>query len=193
MNGKAQSNPETLVIGAIGYIGAGKDTVLDVIANEFNFRKISIGDIARGIAQKRGWSRSRENLHQISVEFFEKFGKDYFIRKIIEAIEENGMKRVVVSGIRTFTDIKTLKEYFGNQFILLFVDASQETRFRRLAARNEDRDSKRFEDFLKQEKEEDLNFGISEAILHADYVIKNEGDIDELRKNVVGLMSKISL
>jgi len=190
---KEIEHPETIVIGAIGYIGAGKDAALDVIANEFNFRKVSIGDIARDIARKRGWSSSRENLHQISVEFFEKFGKDYFSRKTIEEIEESCLKRVVVSGVRTSTDVKTFKDYFGKRFILIFVDSSRETRFQRLMARSEERDSKKIEDLLEQESEEDLRFGISEAILHADYTIKNEGDMAHLKEVIVDFMSKLDL
>jgi 8-oxo-dGTP diphosphatase len=188
----SEKREDTMVIGAVGYIGAGKDAALDIIAEKFNFKKISIGDFARNIAQKRGLDASRENLHDISVEFFRKFGNDYFSKKVIEEIEQCGFKKVAVSGIRTMSDIRSLKDYFGKNFILIYVDASRETRFQRLAARGEARDSKSMEEFTKQEKEEDMKFGISEAITYSDYTIKNDGDKSDLQRNISGLIGKLT-
>jgi dephospho-CoA kinase len=181
------------VVGTVGLNGSGKDTVISIISKELGIPMITIGDIARQIAATKNIAPTRENLTKISLDYRRKNGSDYFPKEVIRTIEKNNWDFVGVAGIRSIVDVDTFRKRFGNDFILIFVDASdQAVRFERIAKRGEPRDPKTFEQFLKQDSEEEKNFKLNAAIKEANYVIKNDGDIDSLINETRKLITQIT-
>lgn len=172
-----------LIIGAIGPIGSGKDTILQIIFETFDFEIISIGDIVRELTKERGLGCTRENLQQTSLMYFNKYGRDFFPKKAIEIIEKNGYENVCISGIRTCRDVEVLKSQYGNKFILIDVEADKNIRFNRLKNRNEERDPKNYSEFLYQDDSEE-KFQLSKAIQLSDYTIDNKGSLEDLKNDL---------
>lgn len=172
-----------LIIGAIGPIGSGKDTILQIIFENFDFEIISIGDIVRELTKERGLVCTRENLQQTSLMYFNKYGKDFFPKNVIEIIEKNGYENVCISGIRTCRDVEVLKHHYNNKFFLIDVRADKNIRFNRLKNRNEERDPKNYSEFLNQDESEE-KFQLSKAIQLSDYTIDNEGSLEDLKNDV---------
>jgi dephospho-CoA kinase len=123
------------IIGAVGQIGSGKDTVIRYIANRLLIPTISIGDIAREIARNEGLPATRENLQKITQKRYEQFGNVYFIEETIRKIKHANIDRILITGIRAPTDIAALRKNFHDNFLLICVTANKKTRFQRLAKR----------------------------------------------------------
>jgi dephospho-CoA kinase len=179
------------IISSIGPIGSGKDTVIKYISDKYKFNIISMGDIVREIAATQGVPATRDNLHRISQDYFQKYGKEYFINKVVEKIQVSNTDKIAVTGLRTPTDVMKMRNKFGKQFVLIFVDMSDpKKRFERLRSRNEARDAHAWEDFLAQDKEEEEIFSLSETRKLADYVIFNDGGLEDLYLKTEAIVEK---
>lgn len=180
------------IIGCVGLIGSGKDTVIEHISKEYGFEKISVGDIIRNIASKNNISPTRDNLHKISIEYTEKHGVDYFIRQVVERIERENLDRVTITGIRSPTDVSILRSSFGEDFALVLVKTSEpKKRFERLKKRNEPRDPRTWKEFVRQEKREEEVYSLSETCRLTDYTIVNDSELSDLVKEIDQILGKI--
>ncbi len=179
------------IVGAVGQIGSGKDTVVKYIAAKCSIPIISIGDIAREIAKSRGLPSTRENLQQITEEHYGKFGKTYFIEETVKRIKRAGHEKILITGIRAPTDVTTLKRHFHDDSILICVVADKRKRFRRLKSREEARDPKTWQEFLEQDRNEEEIFHISESCKLADYTIENDGALEELLQKIDNIIKEI--
>ncbi|MDN3509815.1 MAG: AAA family ATPase [Candidatus Jettenia sp.] len=164
------------VIGAVGLNGSGKDELVNYLSRRCGIPVLSAGDVVRDIAQEEGIAPTRDNLHDISRRYYAQWGNDIFMRKLIEKIEECQWKVVGITGIRTSTDVATLRNHFGQNFILVHVEVSQPSiRYERTRKRGEARDPQTLEEFLIQDKTEEEIFKIGETIHSADVTINNDG------------------
>lgn len=135
---KHSSATHTIVIGAVGLNGSGKDILIMRLHDQFGIPMISIGDIVRDIAREEGVAATRDNLHEISERYIAKFGKEYFPQRVITKIEEQKWPIVGISGIRTPTDIRTFQKHYGKNFILIHVEVTDpRVRFERMQRRGE--------------------------------------------------------
>ena len=181
-----------LVIGAIGLNGSGKDTIISYISKKLEIPMITISDIVRKIALARNIEPTRENLTRISLEHIGKYGSDYFPKETIRMIDQKKWDAVGVAGIRSLVDVQVFKKKYGQSFVLILVEVSDPaTRFERVRNRGEPRDPRNFEQFAKQDEEEEKNFKLNAAIQEADYVVNNDGDIDSLINKIENLIPKI--
>ncbi len=182
------------IFGAIGRNGSGKDEVIRYLHDRYSITFLSVGDIVRELAREENTLPTRENLDRISEERFARFGKEYFMKLIIQRIEDNRWQKAGISGIRTPSDVYMLRQHFGKSFILLHVDVSDpHLRYERLKRRGEARDPKRYGEFLEQEEKAEELFRLSEAIPLADYSLSNDGMLEELHQQVDQLVREKGL
>jgi dephospho-CoA kinase len=175
----------TIVIGAVGRNGSGKDTLIDYLARVHKVPALSVGDVVRRIAEERGLPTTRENLHKVSEQLMQQESPDVFIRQLIRQIERHDWPVVAVSGIRTPTDAETFRQRFGEDFLLVHVEVGDaHARYERLTRRDEPRDPQSFEDFEEQERAEEKQFRLSATIGHADLTIPNDGSLDEFHRRI---------
>lgn len=173
------------VIGAVGKNGSGKDTVLDIIAEQYGVPSISMGDIVRDIARRKGIEPTRGNLNEISRSHFEEFGRDFFIKIVIDRLDEARAPFTVVTGIRTFLDAKTLRDRYGERFLLINVIVSDDDeRLRRALARATKRDPKTLEELIEHDTREERIFGIEKAATLATAEMRNDGTLEDLQEQV---------
>jgi len=173
------------VIGVVGLNGSGKDELVDYLHQRYGVPVLSAGDIARDIAAEEGVYPTRANLHDISQRYIAQYGKDYFMKRLIERIEKKRWKAVGITGIRTPTDVRTLQEHFGEDFFLVHVEVSDpRIRYERTKQRGEARDPRTYEEFLQQDKTEEEIFQISEAIQYADITINNNGSLEAFHRKI---------
>jgi len=179
------------VIGLIGTIGAGKDTVSDYIQEKYGYNVITMGDIVRGIAKERGVEANRENLTNIQKEHIEKFGDNFFINKVIETIKSNNWEKSIINGIRRPMDSKISKGEFGDDMKLVLVDADLKIRFNRLQNRGRVGDPKTMEEFHRQEQSEFERFDFKKTLDSVDHTIENNGSLEDLNNNIEKLFSDL--
>jgi dephospho-CoA kinase len=182
------------IIGAIGQTGSGKDEVLNHLRNKYGISFKSTGDMVREIAAKEGLEPTRENLQEISERYFREFGRGCFVKLLAEKIKQTGEKITGISGIRSLDDITVLRSIFGRDFTLINVYISNpQVRYQRMIQRGEGRDPHSYEQFLRNDEAEEELFHLKEAVRNADYYISNDGNLDDLHKEIDKLVSENGL
>jgi len=147
------------VIGLMGTIGAGKGTVAEYLEKNYGFKTITMGDLVREEADRRGidyrTDEGRKELQNLSEDMKNENGRDYWMIKTIEKIEEMGWDRAVIDGIREPSEADGYKEKLGVEKKIILVDADAELRFKRMKEkRNRPGDPQTLEEFREQEKRE---------------------------------------
>ncbi|MFH1773467.1 MAG: AAA family ATPase [Methanobacteriota archaeon] len=176
------------IICITGMPGAGKNEV----ARFFEERGISIvrmGDVVREEAERRGCRITPENLGKISAGLREEFGEEEIARRCFEQIEKIKCDILVIEGIRSLEEVAFFRQKFGNIYTLA-VHSSQKTRFSRLKKRGRGDDTKLWKEFEERDSRE-LGYGLGGAIALADFMLVNEGALEELREKVERVYERV--
>ena len=182
------------VIGLVGPIGSGKDTVSNYISKKYDYKVVGMGDIVREIAAELGRGHTRDELHLTQKEIVAKYGTQYFAERVVEKIKKNGWQKVIINGIRRPEDAAVPKREFGKDIVIAWVDALPEIRFERMKTRKRPGDPHTMEEFLRQEENEKRFFHWDETRKYVDdVIINNDGTYEELHKNVGAFMKKFNL
>lgn len=146
------------IIGLSGTNGAGKDTVGELLAKEHNFLFISVTELLRDEARRRGLPVTREVLRQISAEWRREHGLGVLVDRAVDLFQTKAgnYRGLVMSSLRNPGEADRLHELGG---IVVWVDADPQTRYARIQANAASRnrsgeDDKTFEQFLAEEQAE---------------------------------------
>jgi dephospho-CoA kinase len=181
-----------IVVGTIGLMGSGKDTVIEYIANKCKMTTLGISDIVGNIAEKKGIESTRENLISVSLKFRLEFGSDYFPREAVKIITSGDWKIVGISGLRSQIDVDVFRAAFHEEFKLIAIKVKNpKTRFERMLGRANAKDRITYEQFLIQDRIERTEFKIDEAMKQADFEINNDGSLTALYRTVDFLIPEL--
>ena len=179
------------IIAFVGLPLSGKSTACEV-AREMGVPIVVMGDVVREEAIKRNLELTDENLGKIAIELRKKEGMDAIakrcIPKIREALKEKGV--VVIDGIRSVEEVLRFKNTFGDDFVLIGIEAPLEKRFERAKLRGREDDVKSLEE-LKVRDERELSFGLKKAMEMADFTVENTGTIDDFKEKIRAILSKM--
>ncbi len=179
-----------LIIGITGQPSSGKDTIAEYLVAQ-GFVTLSTGDFIRAEMQKLGLPLDRAHMHDFVNKMRVLRGPGYLAIEAVKTIAGD----TAVSGLRNVTEVSTLKQAFGKQFVLLSAEAPIEVRFKRAQGRSREGDHVSFEQFKVQEESERHGTPetqqVDDVIALADYVIKNEGTKEELVHKVDDLLSEL--
>jgi dephospho-CoA kinase len=167
-----------LVVGIAGLPGSGKTEVAK-IAVRFGYSYIRMGDVVVEEVRRRGLKVCEENVGAVASEL-RRTSEAEVARRCIPLIREKP-EPVVVDGIRGIAEVEKFRREFGDAFKLVSVWSSQATRFSRISRRGREDDAQGWEEFLKKDRRE-LSWGLGEAMALSDYLIVNEGTLEELRE-----------
>ena len=177
------------VIGIVGPIASGKDTVADYISKKLGIPVFQTSSVLREIARERNLPESRKELILLSRELARERGEDHLARTLLTRIKGRG----IITGMREVAQINYLRD--NSKFVLISVDAEQKIRFARLKSRKQIDEGKTFEDFAANEKEEDTSNNVqrlSECMKMADYRIENNSDTKSLFRKADEILAKIN-
>ena len=174
-----------MVLAAVGKNASGKDYFLEFISKEFGIPLLSMGDVVRELAASEGLELTRDNLHATSKKYMAANGQTFFPEMIVKKIKESDSPNFLVSGIRPPSDIEVFKKAFGDKFVLVDVVISDdEVRYQRMLARGSERDGKSIEKLRENDLHEEEIFHTSESEKMADYIMKNDGTVDDFYAGV---------
>lgn len=177
----ALNAPTLMIVCITGMPGAGKTTATQALA-ETGFQPVSMGDVVRKEAQRRGLDLGKEGQKKMMLRLRREGGPAAVAKLCGKEIKRRGFTRVVVDGARSLEEI----EYFRTigPVKILGIHASPRRRFELLSARGRKDDPMSFEDFAARDKRE-LALGLGEVIAMSDRMIENERvTIEELDARV---------
>lgn len=169
----------TRIIGLSGTNGAGKDTVGRILSEHHNFLFISVTDLLRDEAKRRGLPIEREHLRTISAEWRREHGLGVLVDRAVADFEskKDQYDGVVMASLRNPYEADRVHELGG---VVIWVDADPKVRYERVQANAAGRgraaeDTKTFEEFLAEEQAEMQSSG-DEATLNMS-AVKERCDI----------------
>ena len=145
------------IIGIAGTNGSGKDSLALLRERLDGSLNISLSDILRREATRRGQEPIRENLGAISTEWENEIGDGALVQKTLDFYqqERGGKGGLSISSVRRESEARAIKRAGG---IIIWVDADRHTRYERLRhSRGRLDDMVSFEQFCQIEDDELYN------------------------------------
>ena len=181
------------MIAIVGMNGAGKSEAVNYLV-EKGYPKIYFGGMIYKEMKKRGieWTADGEREKQFREEIREQEGKDWVVRQVIEEAKdliEAGQKRIILDGVYSWTEYKTLKHEFPNCITVVAIVTDKQRRYKQAAARPE----RAFTPAAIRERDrsEIENLEKGGPIAAADYYVLNNGTIDDMHKRLDEILKEI--
>lgn len=121
------------IIGIAGTNGAGKDTVGHMLADKHGYLFVSVTDLLRKEAERRGLKVDRENLRSISAEWRRESGLGVLVDKAVAEYDkaEDEYAGVVLASLRNPGEADRVHELGGT---VIWIDADPRIRYDRVQA-----------------------------------------------------------
>lgn len=175
------------VIGTVGLPGSGKGEAA-AVAREEGVPVVTMGDVIREECRDRGLDPA-EHHGEVARRLREERGPAAVAERSLPAIREHLAEAdtVLVDGLRSDVEVERFEEVFGDEFVLVSIEAPFEVRAERLGARKRD-NSDMTRDALRAREERELGFGMGEAMEMADVVVENTDSISTYRQRIERLL-----
>jgi len=175
------------VVSIVGMAGAGKSEVSKVF-EENGFIRIRFGDVTDEEVMKRGLELNEENECHIRELLRKQYGMAAYAELNLPKIDlARKQSDVVIDGLYSWEEYTFLKTYCGDDFYVVAVWASPKTRHVRLTTRSNRRLTS--EEATNRDRAEVENINKGGPIVMADFAIINESSLEELKKEVKGIIS----
>ncbi len=179
------------VIGLTGPMCSGKGTVVKLLKKK-GYICFVYSDIIRDELKSRGMKETRENLQDVGNELRKTYGNHILSERLVNKIIDQEVKLAVVDGIRNPGEIHYLQQNLDD-FTLIGITASADTRFRLSQLRGGLSDPKTRKEFDILEKRdrgvgEDKHGQQVQACLDmADVVIENNDTLQNLKEKLISV------
>ena len=182
-----------MYIGLTGYMGTGKGEIARIL-QERGYKYISLSDMVREEATKRGLEHTRENLQDVGNDLRKNYGPGILGQRVREKIEAEegaiyGAGNWIIDGIRHPKELAEIKKMPKSQ--VLSLTASLDTIVERVQKRGRAGEEKATKEEvferLKRESgvgEEASGQQVQKCLEQADFLIINEGSLEELNKKL---------
>lgn len=173
--------------GLTGYMGCGKGEIATMLQKR-GYTYISLSDMIREEATRRGLTHTREILQNVGNELRSAEGAGVLGKRVRATIESQEPKDWVIDGIRNPAEAAELGKL--PEFQLIGVTASDSTIVDRLLRRNREGSQVTKESILaKLEREKGVGEPpegqqVKKCLDLADYLIINEGTLEELERKL---------
>ena len=179
------------LIGIAGTNGSGKDTLGHMLAERHGFLFVSVTDLLRNEAKRRGLVIEREVLSSISAEWRRENGLGVLIDKALQHYEltKDQYKGLAIASLRNFGEADRVHELGGR---VVWVDAEVGIRYQRVNSRQRTtEDAKTFQQFKDEEAAEmhrtkgadSATLDVSEVKDRSDITIVNNDNVVEAFKD----------
>lgn len=182
-----------MIIGVTGSLGSGKGTVVEYLINERGYSYFSVTGFMKSIALSRGISPDRMTYHNIANEY-RALGPTKLIEAVLDDAQKEDTGNFVIEALHTIPEVEFVQSRGG---VVIGVDADLRTRYNRITKRGSDKDKTTFQAFKEHEElemnpQESSSNNLHGAIKAADYLIQNNGTLDELHVQIDAVLEKIT-
>ncbi len=182
-----------IVFGITGTIGAGKGTVAKYLTDNHGFKSYSVRDFLITEINLRGMPVTRDSMLTVANDLRATHGPNYIVSQLYDRAKQAG-NDAIIESVRTIGEVEALQQ--NPNFSLLAVDADIKLRYERIKNRESSTDSVSFEKFVEDEKRELTSTdpgkqNLLGCIKLADFVIMNEGSLNELETQIKEILAKL--
>ena len=179
------------IIGITGTLGAGKGTIVDYLIQHYGYKHYSVRGYLTEEAERRGMEINRDTFVVVANDLREKHGPSYITDELYKQAEAAGVNAIIES-VRTPGEVESLRK--NEHFLLFAVDADPKVRYDRVVLRNSETDHVSYETFIENEQREmsstdPAHQNVGRCMEMADYVFHNDGDFDDLYRQVEEALS----
>lgn len=176
------------IIGIIGPIASGKDTLADYLSAKLKWPIFATSSVLKKIARSQNVSINRDNLMVLGRKIAKEKGGDYLAKTMLSQVKNNA----ILTGMRQVEQINYLKK--NSQLTLISIDTNLKRRFERAHKRNKAGEADTLNEFIKNEKIENSNYQaqqIYKCMAMADFHIENSGTLQDLHKQANKIIKNI--
>ncbi|MEK7167395.1 MAG: AAA family ATPase [Patescibacteria group bacterium] len=178
-----------IIIGLVGEIASGKDTVAAYLKKKYKSETISFSQPLRNILDVLFLSQTRESMSWLGTILRGRFGQNLLAKVITQKAEKSKSRIVVIPNVRLPQDIVFLKRL--PHFVLVGIDTNPKIRYQRLTKRRQNADDKNktWKQFLKDAKLP-TETKIRKLIKKSRIILDNNGDFKDLYLQVEKMLKK---
>lgn len=177
------------VIGTVGLAGSGKGEAA-AVAEDVGVPVVTMGDVVREECRRRGLDPA-DHHGAVAQRLREENGPDAIAQRTLPPVRERleDHDTVLIDGIRSAVEVERFREAFGENFLLVSVEAPFELRQERVTERGRDNVDGDGEP-LEARDDRELGFGMGEAMDVADVTIENTGSLESFQDRVRELLAE---
>lgn len=182
------------VIALVGPIASGKGVVAGYLEDK-GYCSFSLSDRIREELTRQGMEITRSNLRDMAHKLRKDLGPDILAKRTADKAKKSGCEKIVIDAIRNPFEVRRIQEDLDA--VVIGVNASQKRRYEFMQMRSRPGDIKTYDEFIKQDNEElasgvDHKMNILDAIKKADYIIENDGTLEDLKSKVDDILKKLA-
>ena len=181
-----------VVLGIAGLHGSGKTEVAKALG-KFDVPNVRMGDVVLEELKRRGKEINEASVASVADELRRREGLGAIAKRCIPLIRARGegKRAVVVDGIRGIAEVEEFRRAFGDGFHLIAVWVNERIRYGRIKSRRRVDDARSLETFRGKDQRE-LGWGLGEAFALADFMILNEGTLEELHQSAIKIFKSLT-
>jgi dephospho-CoA kinase len=172
-----------MLIGITGKIGSGKSRIAKHIETKYGYHRLSTSDLLKSILKSKDIEQSRENLQDIGDNVIKMIGGSGFMAIMFVYLPQGNYQ---IDSIRHLEALQYMKKKYGHDFVNIFVDTTEVTRYSRTEMRYESFEHFKKIDSANTEKEIEL------IKSQSDFIINNENSFPEVLTQIDVIYEKIS-
>lgn len=179
------------IIAFVGMSGSGKSVAVDYLTSK-GIPKVYFGGMIYKEMEKRGIVRTPDSERDFREMIRENEGKDWVVRQVIDEVHnlaDAGQKRIVLDGVYSWTEMKTLKHEFPGMLTFVAVVVPKKLRYKRVAARPDRPFSE--EEIKERDRSEIENLEKGGPIAAADYYVLNDGPVERMTEQIQKILDEI--
>ncbi|MBP3899746.1 AAA family ATPase [Candidatus Saccharibacteria bacterium] len=181
------------IVAFVGMSGSGKSVAVDYLT-EKGVPRVYFGGMIYKEMEKRGIERTPdgESEKKFREMIRETEGKDWVVRQVIDEVHNlvnAGQRRIVLDGVYSWTEMKTLKHEFPGQMTFIAIVVPKRLRYKRVAMRPERPFSE--EEIKERDRSEIENLEKGGPIAAADYYVLNDGSVEDMQKKLAEILEEI--
>ena len=182
------------VIAVVGMAGAGKSEVTNYLLEKLGCPKVYFGEVTFDRMKEEGLELNYENERVTREKIRAEHGMGAYAKlsmpKIKKCLETSDI--VVLESFYSWDEYKITRDEFGDSFMVVAAHASPKVRLSRLKNR-EHRPIETREDLYQRDKTEIEGTDKGGPIAMADFMLINEGTLEELHEKIdKDVLSKIN-
>ncbi len=175
------------VVSIVGMAGSGKSELARVFEDS-GFVRIRFGDVTDREMESRGLESNEDSERYVRELLRREYGMSAYAKLNLPNIDEaSKYSDVVIDGLYSWEEYTFLKGYYRENFYVVAILASPETRYARLTGRA-DR-SLTLEEAASRDRAEIENVNKGGPIAMADFAIINESSLKDLKTEAKRILS----